>query len=199
MGFSQIEVTDMKTSIYLAIVLALTPLLAPAQTPIYESRDKSGPVFSDTQTPGSTQVDLSPINVIQTPKIAPSTAPQQPAAAGPAYGQLLITSPANGDTFWLHSGNLQIQVYLNPALNSTVGHTLRVRVNGNMLPRSFTSNTINVAQGDFNLDTRNDNDNIQQTVQAVVVDAAGKVMIESPAISLYVRRHIQYNRATPRQ
>jgi len=196
MGFPQIEVTIMKPSLTIAIALAL-PLLATAQTPIYESRDKSGPVFSDTQTPGSTQVDLSPINVIQTPKIAPSPASAQPAA-GPAYGQLSISSPANGDTFWLNSGNLQIQVYLNPSLNSTVGDTLRVRVNGQMLPRSFTSNTINVAQGEFNLN-RNDDESIQQSVQAVVVDATGKVLIESPTINLYVRRHIQYNRATPRQ
>ena len=187
----------MKSTLTIAIALALTPLLATAQTPIYESRDKSGPVFSDTQTPGSTQVDLSPINVIQTPKIAPSPASAQPPA-GPAYGQLSISSPANGDTFWLNSGNLQIQVYLNPSLNSTVGDTLRVRVNGQMLPRSFTSNTINVAQGEFNLN-RNDDESIQQSVQAVVVDATGKVLIESPTINLYVRRHIQYNRATPRQ
>lgn len=189
----------MKTSLTIAIALALSPLLATAQTPIYESRDKAGPVFSDTQTPGSTQVDLAPINVIQTPKIAPSQAPSQPPAAGPGYGQLQITSPANGDTYWLHSGNLQIQVYLNPQLNSTLGHTLRVRVNGQLLPRSFTSNTINVAQGDFNLANARDDDNIQQSIQAVVVDATGKVLIESPTISLYVRRHIQYNRATPRQ
>ena len=188
----------MKTSLTLAIALALSPLLATAQTPIYESRDKAGPVFSDTQTPGSTPVELSPINVIQTPKVAPSQASAQPAAAGPAYGQLSISSPANGDTFWLNSGNLQVQVYLNPSLNSTVGDTLRVRVNGKMLPRSFTSNTINVAQGDFNLN-RNDDESTQQSVQAVVVDATGKVLIESPTINLYVRRHIQYNRATPRQ
>ena len=167
----------MKTSLTLAIALAL-PLLATAQTPIYESRDKAGPVFSDTQTPGSTPVDLSPINVIQTPKVAPSQASAQPAAAGPAYGQLSISSPANGDTFWLNSGNLQVQVYLNPSLNSTMGHTLRVRVNGKMLPRSFTSNTINVAQGDFDLN-RNDDESTQQSVQAVVVDATGKVLIET--------------------
>jgi hypothetical protein len=196
-GVLRIEETDMKTSISLAIALVLFPLLAAAQNPIYQSTDKAGPVFSDTPTPGATQVDLQPINVIQTPKVAPSSQPPQAPAA--AYGQLLITSPANGDTFWLNSGNLQVQIYLNPQLNSTLGHTVRLRVNGRLLPRSFTSNTVNVTQGDFNLDTRNDNDNIEQTVQAVVVDAAGKVLIESPSISLFLRRHIQYNRATPRQ
>ena len=88
MGFPQIEVTTMKPSLTLAIALALSPLLATAQTPIYESRDKAGPVFSDTQTPGSTPVELSPINVIQTPKVAPSQSSAQPAAAGPAsYGR----------------------------------------------------------------------------------------------------------------
>lgn len=185
----------MKTSICLAIVLAFSPLLATAQTPIYESRDKTGPVFSDTQTPGATPVDLQPITVIQTPKIAPSSAPQQTAPVA-NYGQLLITSPANGETFWVHSGNLLVQVYLQPQLNSTMGHTLRLRVNGNLLPRSFTSNTISVAQGDFTLAA--DTDNIEQSLQVAVVDANGKVLIESSAVSLFVRRHIQYKRATPR-
>lgn len=74
---------------------------------------------------------------------------------------------------------------------------MRLRVNGNPLPRSFTSNTINVTQGDFNLAA--DADNIQQTVQVAVVDTAGKVLIESPSISLFLRRHIQYNRVAPRQ
>jgi len=192
---SRIEETDMKTSITLAIALLLFPLLAAAQKPIYQSTDKAGPVFSDTPTPGATQVDLQPINVIQTPKVAPSSQlPQAPAAA---YGQLLITSPANGDTFWVNSGNLQVQVYLQPPLNSTMGDTLRLRVNGNPLPRSFTSNTISVTQGDFNLAA--DADNIQQTVQVAVVDTTGKVLIESPSISLFLRRHIQYNRVAPRQ
>ena len=72
----------MKTSITLAIALLLFPLLAAAQKPIYQSTDKAGPVFSDTPTPGATQVDLQPINVIQTPKVAPSSQlPQAPAAA----------------------------------------------------------------------------------------------------------------------
>lgn len=184
----------MKTRFSLATALLVLPLLAAAQNPIYQSTDKSGPVFSDTPSPGATPVDLQPINVIQTPRIAPATGSPDPAPA--AYDRLLITAPASDSTIWVNSGTVPVQVFLQPPLNSTLGDTLQVRVNGNLLPRTFTGNTISIPSSDFV--TSADTDNIEQSLQVAVVATSGKVLIESPPVRLYLRRHIQYNRATPR-
>jgi len=185
----------MKAPITLAIALALGPLLATAQSTIYQSNDKSGPVFSDTPpSPGATPIELKPLNVIETPKIAPSAASQDAAPA--AYNQLLITSPANDDTIWVGAGNVQLQIFLQPPLNSTMGDTLQVSVNGNVQPRGYTTNSISIPTERFTV--RDDTDSIEQTVQVAVVSTTGKVLIQSPPVRLYLRRHIQYNRATPR-
>jgi len=195
MRSSRIEETDMKAPITLAIALALGPLLATAQSTIYQSNDKSGPVFSDTPpSPGATPIELKPLNVIETPKIAPSAASQDAAPA--AYNQLLITSPANDDTIWVGAGNVQLQIFLQPPLNSTMGDTLQVSVNGNVQPRGYTTNSISIPTERFTV--RDDSDSIEQTVQVAVVSTTGKVLIQSPPVRLYLRRHIQYNRATPR-
>ena len=49
----------------LPLLICLLPALAFAQT-IYKSKDKEGPVFSDTPSPGAQPIYLPPANVIDT-------------------------------------------------------------------------------------------------------------------------------------
>ncbi|HAY27510.1 MAG TPA: hypothetical protein DCY47_08430, partial [Candidatus Accumulibacter sp.] len=61
----------------------LIATLAAAQ-PVYESRDRAGPVFSDMPSPGAREVPLPPVNVMDSPASAATPAAAQPRAAAAA-------------------------------------------------------------------------------------------------------------------
>ena len=65
----------MKPSWIIAAVLAAHAAATLAQT-VYESKDKSGPVFSDRPSAGAVPVEVSPPNVVSAPAVkAPADAP----------------------------------------------------------------------------------------------------------------------------
>ena len=54
----------MNSRLSIGLLLALCSALAAAQTTIYESQDKAGPVFSDQPSPGAKELSLPPPNVM---------------------------------------------------------------------------------------------------------------------------------------
>jgi hypothetical protein len=172
----------------IAALLAIGCTIAAAQGPVYESKDKAGPVFSDQPSPGARPIDLPPPNVIEVPRT-----PQQPSApaaaakaAAPAYTSLAIAAPRNQDTIHSNTGEFDVSVTTVPALRAAAGDTIRVRLDGNLLPQSYRSPRLRVTAADWQGAARGDDG--EHTLQVTIVDKAGAALIESAAVSFQVRR-----------
>jgi len=172
----------MKTKLIGAALAALWCAIVAAQT-IYESKDKAGPVFSDTPSPGAKPTDLPPPNVIQTP----SQAKQKPAAPAPAsYMSLVVATPENGGTIHSNTGAFGVRVKVSPALRASAGDRIGLKLDGTLLPSTYSSGKINLSDSDWQAAANSSS--VEHTLQAVVVDKAGSVKIESAPVSFFVHR-----------
>ena len=166
------------------VLLAGWCALAAAQPPVYESKDKAGPVFSDRPSQGAKPLDLPPPNVIQTP-----ASPKQkaaPSAPAPAYTSLAVTAPANGDTIHSNTGAFDVRVKTVPALGASAGDRIRLKLDGNALPSGYKSGKIRLTDADWQ--SAGSSTSAEHTLQAAIVDATGNVKIESAPVSFFVRR-----------
>lgn len=161
-----------------------------AQT-VYESKDKSGAtVFSDRPTTGAKPMELQQPNVIQTPAI-PKRAPA-PAAAAPAYTSLAISSLENEGTVHTNTGEFQIAVRSVPALRAAAGDRIRITIDGNALPRKYSSGAVHVRAEEWQAAATQD---AQHRLQVAIVDAGGTTLIESRPITFYAHRATARKRA----
>jgi hypothetical protein len=172
----------------MALLLSLVPIFAAAQTSVYESKGESGPVFSDQPSPGATQLNLPPPNVIQGPGAPPPQGPAPtPAVAPTPYTKLVIVDPENGGTLWSNDGAFDMQIQATPRLQTQRGDVVRVKIDGNMLSRAFSGTTLNVSATDWNRAAAESN--VEHTLQVIIVDQNGAVVIQSAPVSVYLRRH----------
>lgn len=180
----------MTRPLLVAILLGIVPALGSAQGPVYESKDKAGPVFSDRPSAGAKPVELAPPNVIQTtplPKQQPA-----PAAAAPYYTALAISSPENGGSIHSNTGAFDVSVRLQPALRSTRGDRIEARLDGRPLARRFGSARFGVTEADWQKSASPDN--VEHTLQVVVLDKAGAVLIESTPVKFFAHRATRAHR-----
>jgi hypothetical protein len=176
----------MTPRILFAIALSLLPVMAGAQAVIYESRDKSGPSFSDQPSPGARPLDLSPLNVIEGPGAPPPPAAAPDAAPTP-YSQVSVVSPANGGTVWTNTGAFEMQASARPPLQTGRGDGFRVRIDGQVVPRTFSGAAISVSETDWA--RAEAADNVLHSLQVSIVDQGGAVLLESAPVQFYLRRH----------
>lgn len=169
----------MKMNLSVALVLVLWCAHATGQ--VYESRDKAGPVFSDQPAPGAKPIEVSPPSVIQTTPVPRQAAP---VASAPYYTALAVSSPGNGGTVHTNTGAFDVRIQAAPALRT--GDRIRVTLDGTPLQRGFGSTSIRVTESDWQAAASAGKE--MHTLQASVVDKSGAVVIQSPAVSFYVRR-----------
>lgn len=167
----------------IAVLLAVAAGASGAQTTVYESRDKSGPVFSDRPTSGSTPVTTSAPNVVSMPVPAATSAPASAPAAAP-YKSLVFVSLGEGGTIHSNTGAFEFSVRLVPALRPT--DRLRIQLDGRELSGRYRSTNLRVSEADWRSAARNDN--VQHTLQVGVVDDQGNVLIVSGAINFFAQR-----------
>lgn len=186
----------MSPRIFLTFVLSLAPVIAGAQTTVFESKDKGGTVFSDQPSPGARQVDLPPVNVIQGPGMPPPQASAPATAAATPYSHLSVVSPASGGTLWTNTGEFDLQVQARPALQTSRGDAFRVKIDGRALARTFSGPAIGVSESDWaRADATN---NVLHSLQVSIVDQGGVVLMESAPVQFYLRRHTLAPAAAPR-
>ena len=175
---------------FAAALLTILPTLAAAQGPVYESKDKAGPEFSDQPSPDAKPIELAPPNVIQTTPPAPR---QQPApAAAPYYTALAISSPMDGGTIHSNTGAFDVSVQLQPALRTARGDRIEARLDGRALARRFGSAKFGVTEADWQKSASSDN--VEHTLQVVILDKSGAVLIESAPIKFYAHRATRVHR-----
>jgi hypothetical protein len=167
----------------LAVLLTTWCALCAAQGTVYESRDKAGPVFSDQPAPGSKPVQLGPANVIDVGPAGPGAGPAAPVAA---YQSLTIAVPVDGATIHSNTGEFAVRVRAKPSLQSSQGDGIRIKLDGNLLSRTYSSSRFRITATDWQ-GAANPN-NVQHTLQAAIVNSGGAVIIESAPVSFYVHR-----------
>ena len=174
----------MTRPLLVAIPLAIGCTLAAAQSTVYESQDKAGPVFSDQPSSGAKSINLPPPNVIQTDPVRP----QQPAPAAPApyYTALAISSPENGGTIHSNTGAFDVGVRLEPALRTSRGDRITAKLDGRMLTRSFGSAKLGITDADWQAAASSGDG--EHTLQLAIVDKTGAVLIESAPVKFFARR-----------
>jgi len=174
----------MKVALWsISAILALLWGTAAAQGQIYESTEKGGVrEYSDQPTSGSKSVTLPPPNISDAPM--PSEQPQ-PAVVSTGYEQLSIVSPADQGTLHTNTGEFNVNVNVNPALNADRGDRFMVTLDGNALPSRYTSATMSITSQDFEAAAA---DNVMHQLQVAVVDSSGNVLITAGPVKFYVHR-----------
>jgi len=174
----------MISRLVVSLLLAIGSTLAAAQSTVYESQDKAGPVFSDQPSSGGKAIDLGPANVIQTTPV-----PQQqsaPAAPAPYYTALAISAPENGGTIHSNTGAFDVGAQLQPALRTDRGDRISATLDGKVLTRRYTSAKFGVSDSDWQKSASPDVE--EHTLQVAVLDKTGAVLIESAPVKFYARR-----------
>lgn len=169
-----------KTSLILLPALLLSSPFAFSE--IYRYVDEQGNVvFSDEppadKRPANT-VDIPHINTIPAEPLRTPTAPSKaeaPSDSSAVYDSLSIRSPAHDSTVRDNTGDIRVQVALQPALAD--GHQLVLFLDGVEFARGrrYNATAKNVDRG-------------SHTLEAVVYDAKGKVLIRSPASQVHLKR-----------
>jgi len=172
-----------------ATLMMSQPSGAQPGAPVYESHDKAGPVFSDEATPGATRVELQPPNVIEAPvPVVPAPAPMQQA---PSYQSLAVLSPADGSTIHTNTGDFQVTIRSLPALRASAHDRFKLKFDGRVLPHDYRTTSIHVSPADWRYAAA---ESTLHTLQLAIVDAKGRVLIESVPVTFYAHRATVHHR-----
>ena len=182
--------------LFTAAFLLMWSTFAAAQGTVYESKDQAGrPVFSDQPSPGAQPRDLPPPNVIEVSPTQPTQAAPEATAQRSSYTSLTITSPAHQDTVHTNTGEFDVGAEVTPGLQAAQGDVIRAKLDGNLLPRDYTSTIFRVTEAEWLSSA--DPDNVEHTLQLAVVDADGTSLIESAPIKFYALRATATQRRGP--
>jgi len=177
----------MKRTVWLTLVV-LAAWSVGVRAQVYESKDKSGaPVFSDTPSQGAKPVEMQAPNVVG-PQQGPAPVPPPPAPAF-SYSQLAIVAPTAQTTIHTNTGAFDIQLSLSPELQA--GDAFQITLDGNTLPNRYTSANIALTAQAYQSAAANSH---QHNLAVAVVDANGKVKINSDPVSFYVSRTTVHRR-----
>ena len=172
----------MPSKIVSALFFALCSALATAQG-VYKSQDKVGPVFSVQPVPGAKPVDFPPLNTYKVPPTP--TAPQaKPAGAAPQpYTLLAIAAPENEGTIHTNTGDFDMQLRVEPQLNTTRGDVVLVKLDGNLLAQRYSSATIHIGAANW---AQAFGESAEHSLQIAIANQDGAVLIESAPVKFFM-------------
>jgi len=177
----------MKNTIaFIALILSLPSASRMASasdsTPIYKSVDADGTtIFTDQPVPEATLVTPPPLNIVDSGPATPDSAGQavaSPDSAVPTVNSVTILSPAHDQTFLDPQEPLWVEFDLSPAEVLPVGLSAQAWVGDTLL------STGDARRLPIDIPERG-----THSVQIRLVDSAGQVQAESPAIDIHVRHH----------
>lgn len=170
----------------IALLLAASTVSFMAQAAVYQSEEDGVPTFSDQPTPGARPLELPPPNVIQDEPPAEAFTPAPDNDAAPPYNSLVITSPADQDSVYTNTGAFEAKVQVDPPLRIDRGDTIRLKLDGVLLPQSYTSADVSITDTDWQ--SAASADTTEHTLAAAILDSQGKLLIESAPVRFYAHR-----------
>lgn len=165
----------------LLIVLSLATI-GVAHADVYKWRDETGRWhYGDEPKPGSSQVELPPIQVYEPSKVdtAPPPAPpprQEKAQASLSYSRAEVMSPAPEETIRNATGEVGVAIALEPSLRS--GHRVRLLLDGAPAVEAVPSTAFTLANVNRGA----------HTVSAEILDAQGQVVNTTEPRTFYMHR-----------
>lgn len=169
----------------ICLLLALW-LATPALAAVYKTVRPDGSVVYSDQPPRDEAEPhrLPPLQMIPSESLAPAAPPQErnnsknntPAPAE-LYRSLAITQPQADGTVRDSSGQVVVQIALDPPLVTETGDQLTIYLDGQP-----------VAQGTDTAYTLDNVDRGTHTVEASVGSGPGRILIRSPAVTFHVQR-----------
>jgi hypothetical protein len=162
------------------VLILLLPVIALAQTKVYECRDKDGPVFSGTPCPDAKVIDLPPPNVIDTGAPPPQPT-NQPAA--PIYTAFSILQPEDRGTVHTNTGQFSVSLSLTPALQD--GNAISVSLDGTQLATLRTTLQFDITPDEWQEAAT---DTVRHVLAARVVDGFANPLIAANPVQFYAHR-----------
>ncbi len=163
------------------LVLVVTPALAIAAT-VYRWVEPNGTVvFSDQPHRGARKVIIPPVNVYEpgTGKLPnPGSAASTTQSAAP-YRVLRISAPAPDATVRRNNGDVTVRMAVKPPLRTDRGQVIALVLDGKRLAKRYRAPQAvlrNVDRG-------------THTLQAQIVNGAGKVLMSSPSVTFHLMRY----------
>jgi len=147
-----------------------------AQT-IYKWTDAKGAThYSDQPGPNAVEVQINAQTYAEENSAEASAPPDDTPRAPANYQELQIQSPAQEETIFGASAQINVQLSLEPGLQS--GHFVQVTLDGATVSgENSTALSYSLPEVERG----------EHTLQAQIVDAAGAVQISSASVTFYVR------------
>jgi len=172
-----------RINLALFVIASMLAMASPAQE-IYRQVDEQGRViFSDRPQDGGEPVTLTPINrsepltETETKNKQPTTKDTPPAKPPASYESIKIIQPANEEVIRSNAGDLNVSIEVLPGLAK--GDSIRLLIDG-AAPLNDSAN------GRFQLSNL---DRGSHQLKAQIIDAAGRILIESPSVTVHLMRH----------
>ncbi len=162
----------------LALFMLCCLYLLSAHAEVYKWFGSDGAVhFSDQPYPGAEKVEISPVQIVPAIRASGRGKAQQSGAAAGYDGFAFIT-PGNEQVIRSNDGTVNISMALEPPLRSGNGDRVTVKLDGVAMrgpaPMSFKYPGL---------------DRGTHTLQAIVVDANGKQLIQTDTVTFHLFRH----------
>ncbi|MGH8603337.1 MAG: DUF4124 domain-containing protein [Gammaproteobacteria bacterium] len=167
----------------LAALLGMLVIGSPcfAGANVYKWVDDKGEVnYSDRQHPGAEEMKNLDVPIyVSPPPPLPALAKSEPQPqTAKVYESVAITRPENDQGIRSNNGDVSVSVAVLPELHTDLGHRLGVLLDGALIGEPSKSTEIqlnNIERG-------------SHTVQAVVFEAGGNAVAESPPITIHLHR-----------
>lgn len=169
-----------------AILLLLAAPLAQAQE-MYRWVDEDGTVhYSDQEVEGAERVELRDVQTYRArdsiqgaePRARDRSEPAESPAEAPGYDTFRIAAPENDSVVWATGGEMSVTIELEPGLHP--GHQVVLFLNGEAVDGTPVAST-NIGFSGVIRGTH--------TLHATVVDADGRQLAQSEAITFHARAH----------
>ena len=159
---------------------------------VYQYQDEQGNIiFTDEQVPGSVERKVQSPPVIKfrkeedvSKKPEPTdnsftdvTLTKQQEKPKP-YTKFEITKPVNDDSFRDNLGMVNVQLNIEPRLQTKFGHKIHVEFDGKKLDGNWSTSTITFSNVDRGT----------HTLRAIIVDKSGKQLKVSQLVTFHLQR-----------
>lgn len=170
----------------LIIILLGLGMIASASAAVYKHVSPDGQVtYSDRPQQGAKEVELPPLAPAAPPPASTLTPPATtfaPAQSGEekptVYTKLDIVKPTNDEAVRENSGALEVNLAIEPQLDTKAGHTVTILLDGKPVLEGQTTpqaRLTNVDRGTHSL-------------QAQIIDAKGAMLASSGGITFHMKR-----------
>jgi hypothetical protein len=161
---------------------------------VYVTPGEKGPVFSDKPQPGSRELPLKPLNVMNAPPPSPVSAKvadkpvsesEKIGVAVSPYRHFSVLSPENDGSVVANTAIFEVRLMLDPPLQLGDGHAFRVSINGRDVGQRFTATEFMIPPEFWGSQIPPANQSMQ--LDARIVDGNDAVLKKAEAVRFFLR------------